>query len=62
MRNVKLWSVLLAAVLLCACVLGLLIVGASAGDTRIPAATVTYVVGTDGNTIAEALANAQKET
>lgn len=32
MRNNKLWSVLLAAVLLCACVVGVLFVGAQAGD------------------------------
>ena len=48
MRKAKLWSVLCAAVLLCACIAGVLFTGASASETRIPEATTTYVVGTDG--------------
>ena len=62
MRNAKLWSVLCAAVLLCACVVGVLFTGASASDSRIPEATVTYVVGTDGNTIRACLEKAAEET
>ena len=62
MRNAKLWSVLLAAVLLCACVVGVLFTGASASDSRIPTATTTYVVGTDGDTIRACLENAAEET
>ena len=62
MRNAKLWSVLLAAVLLCACVVGMLGTGASASDSRIPVATDTYVVGTDGDTIRACLEKAAEET
>jgi len=62
MRNAKLWSVLLAAVLLCACVVGMLFTGASASDSRIPVATETYVVGTDGDTIRACLEKAAEET
>ena len=62
MRNAKLWSALLVAVLLCACVLGVLFTGASASDTRIPEATTTYVVGTDGDTIRACLDKAAGET
>ncbi len=40
MRKAKLWSVLLASVLLCACIVGVLVVGANAG-----AGSVTYYVG-----------------
>ena len=62
MKNAKLWSVLCAAVLLCACVLGVLFTGASASDTRIPEATATYVVGTDGTTIRACLEKAATQT
>ena len=62
MRNAKLWSVLCAAVLLCACVVGVLFTGASASDSRIPEATTTYVVGTDGDTIRACLDKAAEET
>ena len=62
MRNAKLWSVLLAAVLLCACIAGVLFTGASASDSRIPTATTTYVVGTDGDTIRACLDKAAGET
>ena len=62
MRNAKLWSVLLAAMLLCACVLGVLFTGASASDSRIPTATTTYEVGTDGATIRACLDKAAGET
>ena len=62
MKNAKLWSVLCAAMLLCACVLGVLFTGASASDTRIPEATATYVVGTDGDTIRECLDKAATQT
>ena len=41
MRNAKLWSLLLCAVLLCACVAGILLTGASAADVA-----VTYTVNT----------------
>ncbi len=58
MRKAKLWSMLLAAVLLCACIAGVLIMGASASDSRIPTATVTYTVDTDGSTIRECLSKA----
>ena len=61
MRNAKLWSALLVAVLLAACVLGVLFTGASASDTRIPTATTTYVVCTDGNTIRACLDKAAGE-
>ena len=61
MRNAKLWSALLVAVLLCACVLGVLFTGAAASDTRIPTATTTYVVGTDGDTIRACLDKAAAE-
>ena len=44
MRNTKLWSVLLVCVLLCACVLGVLFTGASAGGTA-----VTLYVDAAGN-------------
>ncbi len=49
MRTAKLWSVLLAAVLLCACMAGLLFTGASASDA------VTYTVGQDYADISAAL-------
>ena len=62
MRNAKLWSVLLATMLVCACVVGVLFTGASASDTRIPTATTTYVVGTDGDTIRACLDKAAAET
>ena len=62
MRNAKLWSTLCAAVLLAACVLGVLFTGASASDTRIPEATATYVVGTDGKTIRACLDKAAGQT
>ncbi len=62
MRNAKLWSVLLTAVLLCACIAGVLFTGASASDSRIPTATTTYVVGTDGATIRACLEKASGET
>ncbi len=62
MRNAKLWSVLLVAVLLCACIAGVLFTGASASESRIPAATTTYVVGTDGDTIRACLEKAAGET
>ncbi len=66
MRNTKLWSVLLAAVLLCGCVLGVLFTGAFAADTA-----VTYTVNTANTendetslsfkSIAEALAFAAEQ-
>ena len=62
MRNAKLWSVLCAAVLLCACVVGVLFTGASASETRIPEATTTYVVGTDGDTIRACIEKAATQT
>ena len=65
MRNAKLWSVLLAAVLLCACIAGILFTGASASDSRIPTnPTTTYVVGEegDGDTIRACLDKAAGET
>ena len=62
MRNAKLWSVLLAAMLVCACAVGVLFTGASASDTRIPTATTTYVVGVDGDTIRACLDKAAAET
>ena len=62
MRNAKLWSVLCAAVLLCACIAGVLFTGASASETRIPEATATYVVGTDGDTIRACLEKAATQT
>ena len=62
MRKAKLWSVLCAAVLLCACVVGLTFTGAAATDSRIPTATTTYVVGTDGDTIRACLEKAADET
>lgn len=56
MKNAKLWSVLLAAILLCACALGVLFTGASAED-----GTVEWAVGSGGDyaTVEEALAAAE---
>ena len=62
MKNAKLWSVLCAAVLLVLCVAGVLFTGASASETRIPTATATYVVGTDGATIRACLEKAATRT
>ena len=62
MRNAKLWSVLCAAVLLCACVAGVLFTGASASDTRIPEATDIYEVGIDGDSIRACLSEAADAT
>ena len=62
MRNAKLWSVLVAAVLLCACAFGMLFTGAGASDTRIPASTTTYEVGSHGNSIGECLNYASRDT
>ena len=62
MRNAKLWSVLLAAVLLCACVIGVLFTGASASDSRIPEATVVYEGSLYGESIRENLEFAAEQT
>ena len=62
MRNAKLWSVLCAAVLLALCIVGVLFTGASASETRIPEATATYVVGTDGDTIRACIEKAATQT
>lgn len=64
MRNTKLWTVLLAAMLVCACAVGVLFTGTVAEETpksRIPEATDTYVVGTDGATIRACLEKAAGE-
>ena len=62
MRNAKLWSVLCAAVLLCACVAGVMFTGAGAEDTRIPTPTYTYEVGMDEDTIRACLEAAMERT
>lgn len=62
MRNAKLWSALLAAVVLSACILGILFTGADASDSRIPAASVVYEVGVDGASIRACLAKAAGKT
>lgn len=62
MRNQKLWSVLCAAVLLCACAAGVLFTGALANDSGTPAATVVYKEGLYGSTIRECLKYAAGES
>jgi len=62
MRKAKLWSVILAAMLLCICAVGMLFTGVSASDSRIPEATDTYAVGTDGDTIRACLEKAAGRT
>ncbi len=59
MRKAKLWSVLLVAVLLCACVLGTLLLGADAANQTV--LNVTGTAGTDSfATVEAALAEAER--
>ncbi len=57
MKNTRLWTVLFAAALLCACLAGVLFMGASAADEA-----VEWSVGTDGDyaTVEAALAAAEE--